>query len=95
MKVYAYLAVVLAACGILWGVYYLGGSGEREKSAELALEHARKETALLEEVQKAKEQREVVYRDKIKIVEKASDACLDTAMPADVRMQLSGGSKAK
>jgi hypothetical protein len=95
MKAYLYGGLFVVFCLVMAGVYYLGGQGEREERAKEAARHAQAETLLLEKVQKAKQEREVVYRDKIKIVEKASDSCLDSNLSDDVRMQLSGGAKAK
>jgi len=95
MKAYLYGAGVLVIIGLLLGVFYLGGQHERLKRAQAEADFRARETVLLDEINKKKSEREVVYRDKIKVVEKVVDACLDTTMPDAVRLQLSGGDKAK
>ena len=95
MKAYLYGAAVVAFLAMLAGAYYKGGVDCRSSAATALAEHRAKETRLLEEVQKAKDKREVVYRDRIKIVEGSKDACMDAHLPDDVRVLLNGGNKAK
>jgi hypothetical protein len=91
MKAYAYVAALLAALGAVWGVYYVGGASARENYATAAREHMERQSALLAELETAKQTREVIYRDKIRIIEKSTADCLSVPMPDDVRLQLSGG----
>lgn len=95
MKTYAYLIALLAVLGALWGVYHLGGAECRENAATAAREHLEKQNELLAKLQIADQTREVIFRDKIRIVEKSTADCLGVSLPNDVRMQLSGGGEAK
>ena len=95
MKPYAYLAALLAALAALWGVYHMGGASCREKAANAARANLERQNELLGALEDAKQHREVVYRDKVRIVRESVDDCLGVPLPDAVRMQLSGGGKAK
>ncbi len=95
MKPYAYAVILLMLLGAGWGLHHLGGASCREKAANMAREHVEEQGRLLAQLEDAKQAREVVYRDKIRIVEKATDSCLDVRLPDDVRLQLPGGGKAE
>ena len=95
MKAYAYAAILLALIGIGWGLHHLGGASCREKSANAAREHVEEQGRLLAQIEDAKQVREVIYRDKIRVVEKSTADCLDVRLPDDIRMQLPGGGKAE
>lgn len=62
-------------------VYHKGKVRERDKATAAALQFREKEQLLIAELDQAKQKREVIYRDKIKIVKEANDACLDTIIP--------------
>lgn len=83
-RVYIALAVVAALLGSHWYVYEKGKGRERDKAAAAALAFREKEQKLIAELDAAKQKREVIYRDKIKIVKESDDACLDAPLPADV-----------
>ena len=91
IKAFAYIAAIVIALGALWGAYRLGGSQCREDSAALAVEHLEKQNSLLGQIEEAKQAREVVFRDKIKIVERVTDSCTDVPIPESIRLQLSTG----
>lgn len=95
MKIYAYLAAVLVVTGAFWGVYRMGGSECRAASAIAAREHLEAQNRLLVELEDAKQAREVKYVDKIRVVRESTADCLGTTLPDPVRLQLSGGDKAK
>ena len=95
MKIYAILAAMLAIIGAGWGLYHMGGAGCREASATAAREYIERQNVLLGELENAKQIREVVYRDKVRIVRESTDACTDLPIPDAIRLQLSGNSKAK
>ena len=86
MKIYAYLAAFLAFIGLLWGAVNYGQLIERNKATKAVIAYQEREVKLLDKLEKAKAKREVIYRDRIKIVRKATDSsgCLDTRLPADV-----------
>ena len=89
MKAYAYMIAVVAVIGAMWGVYHMGGSQCREVSATAAREHLESQNRLLAQIEEAKQAREVVFRDKIKIVERVTDSCTDAPIPESIRLQLS------
>lgn len=95
MKAYAYLAAVLALLGALWGVYHMGGAGCREASANAARESRERQDEDIAKLERDRPKREVIYRDKIRIVEQSTAACLGVPMLDADRLQLSGGSEAK
>lgn len=95
MKAYAYLAAILTLLGALWGVYHMGGASCRENAATAARGHLEAQNRLLAELEEAKQNREVIFRDKIRVVRESTADCLGVPMPDDVRLQLSGGGKAK
>ena len=89
MKIYAYLAAVLAVLGALWGVYHMGGAGCREASANLAREHTESQNQLLADLAESNKAKEAAYRDKARAISRVTDACTDLPVPAAIRMQLS------
>ena len=89
IKAFAYIAALVIALGVLWGAYRLGGSQCREASAKSAIEQLERQNVLLAQIEEAKQAREVIYRDKIKIVERVTDSCTDAPIPESIRLQLS------
>jgi hypothetical protein len=95
MKIYAYIAALVIVLGALWGVYHMGGADCRASAATAARESLERQNQLVMELDAANQKREVIFRDKIRIVEKSTDSCLNSILPDDVRLQLSGGNQAK
>lgn len=91
MKAYAYLAAFVALLGALWGVYHMGGAECREASANAAREHLEAQNSLLSQLDDAKRNREVVYRDKTRVIRESADSCADIPIAPAIRMQLSSG----
>ena len=83
-RVYIALAIVAALLGSHWYMYEKGKARERDKATAAALEFREKEQKLIAELDKAKQKREVIYRDKIKIIKEANDACLDVNIPDNI-----------
>lgn len=90
---YIILAVALFWGGSLYWSYNKGQEVCEHANQAAALEHREKENALLVELEKAKAERSVVYRDRIKIVEKSPDptGCLDTPFDPEFIRGLRGG----
>lgn len=82
----AYVAIGLCiALSISHGyMYHKGKARERDKATAAALEFREKEQKLIAALDEAKQKREIIYRDKIKIVKEADDACLDTPISPDI-----------
>lgn len=95
MKLYVYIALIAAVAGGLWYAHHLGyEAGEAEERVkwqdeklalqdEVNAERDRKQE-LITELQQREVEREVVYRDRVKVVRKVVDECLDTRMPDDI-----------
>lgn len=95
IKQYAYIAAFLIAVGAFWGVYRMGGAACREASANAAREHLERQNSLLVELEESKKTREVIVRDKIRVIEKSTADCLSVRLDDVDRLQLNGGAKAK
>lgn len=77
-------AVALALIGSHGFVYHKGKEQQRDKATAAALEFREKEQKLIAELDKAKQQREIIYRDKIKIIKEVDDACGSSYLPQPV-----------
>lgn len=77
-------AVVLSLIVSHGFVYHKGKARERDKATASALQFREKEQKLIAELDEAKQKREVIYRDKIKIVKEANDACADSVLPEPI-----------
>lgn len=93
MRIYAYSAILIALLGSYYGVYRLGASGVEAKDREALLEAHIRENQAITEVQNAKAKRDIVYRDRIKIVSQARDdsGCLDRITEPELTDQLYAG----
>jgi hypothetical protein len=88
VKIYAYLAAILAVIGALWGVHHLGGASCREDAANAARASLEAQNRLLAELDEVKRDRETKTREKIKIIEKSGAACMSEQLPDDVWLLL-------
>jgi type II secretory pathway pseudopilin PulG len=95
MKLYVYVALAVIGIMALFGVYRMGGAACREASATAAREHLEMQNNLLSQIEDAKQAREVIYRDKTRIVERTTDNCTDVPIPDAIRMQLSNSGSTK
>jgi hypothetical protein len=93
MKTYAYLIAFLAILGAGWGLYHMGGAATREQASEAARMASERQAELVAELEQAKHKREVIYREKIKVIEASTDACMAANLPVDVLLLLRGGDK--
>jgi len=85
--------VVLILCfigGLGIGYVYRGQATDREVA-----QYRENEANLLAQLSEKDKQREVIYRDRVKVIEKATGACVDARIPDDVLRLLPGGDKAK
>lgn len=81
---YLIAAAIAALIGSHWYAYEKGKDREQDKAAAAALAHREKEQQLIAELEQAKQKREVIYRDKIRIIKEANDACLDSPLPDNI-----------
>lgn len=78
MRPYLYAAIlVFVMVSNAWS-YHKGKISERQKSTRVALEFREKENRLVADLQRAQAKKEVIYLDRIKVVEKAVGQCLDS-----------------
>ena len=91
---YMLLALVVLLLGTHSYMYKKGKSVEQQKAMAAAFEFRERENVLLAAIEKEKSTREVVYRDRTKIVREASSDCLDNCrLPKpvfDILQQSSG-----
>lgn len=104
MKQYLYLAAATLLFAAFAGTYYKGFSSgvdsEKSKSAKAIEEERERQKAVIGELESRKAEREIVYRDKIKVVRSAADdtGCADRSIPAPILERLlpeSSNSKAR
>lgn len=82
--------VLLVVGGLVIGYTYRGQATEREVA-----QYREREADMLAQLAEKDKQREVVYRDRIKVVEKTAGECVDAPIPDDVLRVLPGGGQAK
>lgn len=96
MRLYLYAAVLVFFLGANAWSFHKGKVHERDKSIAAALEFREKENRLIADLQKAQAKREVIFRDRIQVVEKAIGQCLDTPIDPSVLGELhKSGDKTK
>lgn len=82
--------LLLVVGGLVIGYTYRGQATEREVA-----QYREREADLLAQLSEKEKQREVIYRDRVKVVEKTAGECVDAPIPDDVLRVLPGGDKAK
>lgn len=80
MRLYLYAAILVFFLGTNAWSFHQGKVRERDKSIASALEFREKENRLIADLQKAQAKREIIFRDRVQIVEKAVGQCLDTPL---------------
>ncbi len=88
MKTYIYIAAFLAFIAFTWGMINVGKKLERSASQAAIIEYQQKEAKLIAKLEDARKERRIIYRDKIKVIEKATGQCLDTPLPDTILKQL-------
>jgi hypothetical protein len=87
-KLYAGIGLILLLGFAFWYVhkqsYISGVNAERTKWQDVEIQKNAEITKIRDERDKAKVNREIIYRDKIKTVYQVRDNCLDTVMPAEL-----------
>lgn len=81
MRAYLIAAAVIGLVISHGAAYYKGKQREHDKATAAALEFREKEQQLIAKLDQANKRREIVYRDREKIVKETSDACLSTDYP--------------
>ena len=81
MKTYIYAAAVIVLITSYSAVFHYGRVFERDIVNEAIRDY---QESVTDQVENEKQRREVIYRDRIKIVKEASDDCLDRPMPDSI-----------
>jgi len=88
MKLYVIAGIIVVVIAFLSGGYYAGYKAGHNacntKNQKAILEYKEKEAELLLQLENSKKKRRIIYRDKVKTVEKATDTCLDTLIPSGI-----------
>lgn len=83
-RLYVILAALIGLAGSHALAYHKGKDRERDKATAAALDFREREQALIAQLDEAKQKREVIYRDKIKVINAAADECLDRPLPDSI-----------
>lgn len=84
MRLYIYLAAALMLIGSHSAAMHYGMVFERDKANASIHDYQERVNKLKASLQEAKQHREVVYRDRVKVIREAADECLDRRMPDSV-----------
>ena len=68
--------------------YQYGKSGEKLKISQASVKFQQREDELLQKLQKTTAKREVVYRDRIKVITDTKGDCIHTDIPEPLRSSL-------
>ena len=82
------VGIALLVTGVGWFSYKAGVNSEIASGVKIIAEYQEKERQVIKELEKAKKNREVVYRDKIKIIRETVDICADATVDPAILQQL-------
>ena len=86
------VGISLLVTGVGWFSYKAGVNSEIASGVKIIAEYQEKERKVIKELEKAKKNREVVVREKIKIIRQVVDVCADTDAPDSILQQLTTSS---
>jgi len=83
LKLIGLAAAGLAIVGLTISAYHYGKLSERDAVHRGIVKYQQREAELINQLEAAKHDREIIYRDRIKTVKVAADptGCADTRMP--------------
>ena len=79
------ISLLITAVG--WFSYKAGVNSEIAAGVKIIAEYQEKEREVVKELEKAEKKREVIIRDKIKIIRQVVDNCADTDAHPDILLQ--------
>ena len=82
------IGISLLVTGVGWFSYKAGVNSEIASGVKIIAEYQEKERAVIKELEKAKKNREVVVREKIKIIREVVDNCADADVNPLILQQL-------
>ena len=82
------IVISLLVTGVGWFSYKAGVNSEIASGVKIIAEYQEKERKVIKELEEAKKNREVVVREKIKIIRQVVDVCADTDAPDSILQQL-------
>lgn len=81
IRLIGYILVLVIAVSLFGGGFYLGGQHAKTKQIEAVNKEQAKQDKEVEKVQQAQVKREIVYRDRLKVIHDVQDSCADQPMP--------------
>ena len=81
------VGISLLVTSVGWFSYKAGVNSEIAAGVKIIAEYQEKERKVIKELEKAKKNREVITRDKIKIIRQVVDVCADTNAPDSILLQ--------
>ena len=92
MKLYLISGLIAAFLIFITGEWFIavnhGKLVVQKKLQDQTIAYKKKEDSLLLKLDKAQKERKVIYRDKVKIIEKSTDSCANTPVPDDIKRLL-------
>jgi len=85
---YGAIGISLLITAVGWFSYKAGVNSEIASGVKIIAEYQEKERQVIKELEKAKKNREVIVREKIKIIRQVVDVCADTDAPDSILQQL-------
>lgn len=80
-KLIGAILVLVIAVSLFGGGFYLGGQHAKTKQQAAVIKAQSQQNKAVEQVQQAQVKREIVYRDRLKVIHDVKDNCADTPMP--------------
>ena len=74
-RLYIILAVLIGLAGSHAWAYHKGKEQERDKATAAALDFREREQVLIAKISEAEKKREIIYRDKVKIIREEPSEC--------------------
>jgi len=85
MKLYIIIGFIVALLASYVAVYNTGKTVCRKEVQDAILKQVERENKLIKELEEARKKREIVYREKIKIIRETNDSCLDQPLHPDIK----------
>lgn len=89
-RLYIYFAGLLIVAGLLYGAYHAGQLAERDKVHQAVTDFRDREAKLLDDLEQARAERQIEYRDRIRVIRQAVDptSCADQKITPAIKESL-------
>ena len=88
IKIIAAIVIILVAVVSNLFSFQYGKSSEKLKMAQATVKFQQREDELLQKLQVAQAKREVIYRDRLKVITDTKGDCIHTDIPEPLRSSL-------